>query len=189
MQCLLLQEVFPDSLSPKLPQHPLHPCIQVLELLDPNHLWIRSRASWGSGSGLSFIKYLLSLWCCFSQSFCLVAKSCLTLLQPQAPLSVGFSRQECWSGLPFLSPRDLSNPGIKPTFPALADRFFTTEPPGKPIHTLLGPSLKQQVERWVDGLDRNGMQRTDKWTNSLIKYSNYQNIHKITRNLLKPFIF
>ena len=53
----------------------------------------------------------------------------------QAPLSMGFSRQEYWSGLPFPSPGDLSNPGIKPASPvasALAGRFFTTEPPGKP---------------------------------------------------------
>ena len=53
----------------------------------------------------------------------------------QAPLSMGFSRQEFWSGLPFPPPGDLPDPGIKPTppaSPALADRFFTTEPPGKP---------------------------------------------------------
>ena len=49
----------------------------------------------------------------------------------QAPLSMGFSRQEYWSGLPFLSPGDLPKPGIKPVSPALAGRFFTTEPPGK----------------------------------------------------------
>ena len=50
----------------------------------------------------------------------------------QAPLSMGFPRQEYWSGLPFLSPGDLPNPGIKPVSPALASGFFTTEPPGKP---------------------------------------------------------
>ena len=53
----------------------------------------------------------------------------------QAPLSMGFSRQEHWSGLPFHSPGDLPNPGIKPkssASPALTDRFFTTESPGKP---------------------------------------------------------
>ena len=50
----------------------------------------------------------------------------------QAPLSTGFSRQEHWSGLPFLSPGDLPDPGIEPTFPALAGRLFTTQPPGKP---------------------------------------------------------
>ena len=47
----------------------------------------------------------------------------------QAPLSMGFSRQECWSGLPYPSPGDLSDPGIEPvslTSPALAGRFFTT---------------------------------------------------------------
>ena len=54
----------------------------------------------------------------------------------QAPLSMGFPRQEYWSGLPFPPPGDLPNPGIEPSSlasPALADKFFTTEPPGKPI--------------------------------------------------------
>ena len=52
-----------------------------------------------------------------------------------APLSIGFPRQEYWSGLPFPPLGDLPNPGIKPVSPmfhALAGRFFTTEPPGKP---------------------------------------------------------
>ena len=52
----------------------------------------------------------------------------------QAPLSMGFSRQEHWSGLPFLPPGDLPDPGMEPTslaFPALAGRFFTTAPAGK----------------------------------------------------------
>ena len=49
----------------------------------------------------------------------------------QAPLSVGFSRQEYWNGLPFPPPGDLPNLGIKPTSLALAGGFFTTEPPGK----------------------------------------------------------
>ena len=53
----------------------------------------------------------------------LVAKSCLTLETPwtvafQAPLTMGFSRQEYWSGLPFPSPGYLPDPGIKPTSPA-----------------------------------------------------------------------
>ena len=54
----------------------------------------------------------------------------------EAPLSMGFSRQEYWSGLPFLSPGDLPYPGIKstsPVSPALAGRFFTAEPRGKLI--------------------------------------------------------
>ena len=47
-----------------------------------------------------------------------------------------FPRQEYWSGLPFLTPGDLPDPGIRPTSlasPALAGRFFTTEPPEKPM--------------------------------------------------------
>ena len=50
----------------------------------------------------------------------------------QAPLSMGFPRQEYWSGLSFPSPGNLPDPRIKPMSPALADRVFTTEPPGKP---------------------------------------------------------
>ena len=51
----------------------------------------------------------------------------------QAPLSMGFSRQEYWSGLPCPPPGDLPDLGIDPTSsvsPALAGGFFTTEPPG-----------------------------------------------------------
>ena len=50
----------------------------------------------------------------------------------QAPLSIGFPRQEYWSGLPVPSPGGLPNTGIEPTSPALASRVFTTEPPAKP---------------------------------------------------------
>ena len=48
----------------------------------------------------------------------------------QALLYMGFARQEYWSGLPFLSPGDLPDPGIEPTSPALASGFFTTDPSG-----------------------------------------------------------
>ena len=52
----------------------------------------------------------------------------------QAPLSRGFPRQEYWSGLPFPSPGGHPNSGIKPTSPpAWIGRFFTTEPPEKPV--------------------------------------------------------
>ena len=68
---------------------------------------------------------------------CLVTKSCPTLAIPraialQAPLSVGFPRQEYWSGLLFPSPGDLPDPGTEPQSPELANGFFPTEPPGKP---------------------------------------------------------
>ena len=64
-------------------------------------------------------------------SLSLVSKSCLTLATPwtaacQAPLSIGFSKQEYWSGLPFPSPQDLPDPGIEPGSPALqADSLLT----------------------------------------------------------------
>ena len=73
-------------------------------------------------------------------SLLLVAKSYLILLRPpwtsmahQPPLSVGLPEQECecWSELPFPSPRDLPNLGIKPISPAWAGRFFTTVLPRK----------------------------------------------------------
>ena len=62
----------------------------------------------------------------------LVAKSCPTLMIPwtlacQAPLSIGFSRQEYWSELPFPSPGDLPDPGIKPGSPALQADDLPTE--------------------------------------------------------------
>ena len=67
-------------------------------------------------------------------------KSNLTFVSPwtvacQAPLSMGFPRQEYWNELPIPPPGDLLDPEIEPTSPELAGGFFTTEPPGKPIHT------------------------------------------------------
>ena len=62
----------------------------------------------------------------------LVAKLCQTHATPwtvasQAPLSMGFSRQEYWNGLPFPFPGDLSNPGIKPGSPELHTDSLLTE--------------------------------------------------------------
>ena len=54
------------------------------------------------------------------------------IVASQAALSMEFSRQEYWSGLPFPSPGNLPDPGIELVSPALAGGFFTTEPPGKP---------------------------------------------------------
>ena len=51
----------------------------------------------------------------------------------QAPPSMGFSRQEDWSGLPFPSPGDLPDPGIERRSPALQADTLTSEPPGKPL--------------------------------------------------------
>ena len=82
---------------------------------------------------------------------CSFAQSCLTVtlwtVACQGPLSMGFSRQKYWSGLPYTPPGLLSNLGIKPASPASVsciDRqiLFTTEPPGKHIlfrYTVLYP--------------------------------------------------
>ena len=51
----------------------------------------------------------------------------------QVSLSMGCFRQESWSRLPFLPPRDLPNSRIEPASPALAGRFFTMGPPGQPF--------------------------------------------------------
>ena len=51
----------------------------------------------------------------------------------QAPLSMGFPRQEYWSGFPFPSPGDIPDPGIKPVSPALAGGSFTSKLPEKPL--------------------------------------------------------
>ena len=51
----------------------------------------------------------------------------------QAPRSMGFSRQEYWSGLPFPSPGDLPNPGIEPSSPALQTDALLSEPLEKPV--------------------------------------------------------
>ena len=68
----------------------------------------------------------------------LVAKSCLTLVIPcivtcQTPLSMGFSRQENWSGLLCPPPGDLLDPGMESGFPALQADSLPSEPPGKPL--------------------------------------------------------
>ena len=74
-----------------------------------------------------------------SQSDLLLSFSCSAVsdsFQPrglwphQTSLSMGLSRREYWSGLPFPIPEDLHGPGIKPGSPALTANFFTTEPPG-----------------------------------------------------------
>ena len=67
----------------------------------------------------------------------LVAKSCPTLVTPltvtcQAPLSMGFSRQEYWSGLPFPSPGDLPDPGLNPSLPQCGRILYQLNHKGSP---------------------------------------------------------
>ena len=61
---------------------------------------------------------------------------------PQAPLSMGFPRQEYWRGLPFASPGEISNPGIQPTVSCIVVWFFTAEPPGE--------ALKRDLDKHKD---------------------------------------
>ena len=56
----------------------------------------------------------------------------------QAALSMGFSRQECWSGLPFPSPGDLPDPGIEPGSPTLQADALLSEPPGRSGLSIVG---------------------------------------------------
>ena len=64
----------------------------------------------------------------------------------QAPLSMGFPRQEYWNGLPFSSPGDLPYAETEPMFPALAGRFLTAEPPEEPFLILSWSDRKQFVQ-------------------------------------------
>ena len=101
-------------------------------------------------TGLTQLPWTVCVCVCVCVCACMCAQSCLTLWEPtdciahQAPLSVGFSRQKYWSGLPFPTPGDLPNPEIKPVSlasPALAGGFFTAVPSGnkgkKHIHNRL----------------------------------------------------
>ena len=63
-----------------------------------------------------------------------------------APLSLGFPRQEYWSGLPFSSPGDLPNRGIKPGSLALQEVSLPSEPPGKP-HGAVSPIVRIHESR------------------------------------------
>ena len=67
----------------------------------------------------------------------------------QAPLSMGFSRQEYWTGLLFPPPGDLPNPGMEPMSPALAGGFFTAEPPRKPL--ILVSDLRNYLSFYCHG--------------------------------------
>ena len=93
---------------------------------------------------------LSKFFCCCCHLF---AKTCPTLATPwtvacQAPLSMGFSRQEYWNGLPFPSPGDLPDPGMEHRSSALQAEALPSEPPGSlniwkfSVHILLKPSLE-----------------------------------------------
>ena len=73
----------------------------------------------------------------------------------QAPLSMGFSRQEYWSGLPFPSPGDLPNTGIKPGSPTLQADALTSEARGRGI----GNKVKKRIKKVLPQKPKNGKNR------------------------------
>ena len=109
----------------------------------------------------SFYRKCVCVYVCV----CEVAQLCLTLCDPmdcvayQAPPSMGFSRQEYWSGLPFPSPGDLPDPGIEPGSPAFQADALPSEPPGKPIESdrtylILVPRVPHQLSKYLNHLFR-----------------------------------
>ena len=107
----------------------------------------------------------------------------------QAPLSMGFSRQEYWSGLPFPSPGDLANTGIEPRSPALQADSLPTEPPGhiiglnkylgtfKTVLCIVGPEEDQNIPP----------QNTPLWHKNYFKLKLIEK--KQTQELLCPLLF
>ena len=70
----------------------------------------------------------------------------------QAPPSMGFSRQEYWSGLPFPSAGDLPDPGIEAGSPALQADALTSEAPGKPPFWI--QVIKREMKVWINNISR-----------------------------------
>ena len=107
---------------------------------------------------------------CYPWTFCNLWTFCDPwTVAHQAPLSMGFSRQEYWSGLPFPSPGDLPNPGIKPRSPTLQADALTSAPLGKPLNIRIQvltskisrekrkPGWKKKGEEAREGGKRSGL--------------------------------
>ena len=113
--------------------------------------WLQNRQHLSKPTGLYTRKnefYLGKLytywWRVCVCAVCSLAQSYPALCDPmdciahQAPLSMGFPKQEYWSGLLFPSPGDLPHPGIEPRSPTLQEDSLPAEPPGKPKNTGVG---------------------------------------------------
>ena len=114
----------------------------VLSTCSPYSYWLMWSHSSGPGMerlmGLcSVFVELIFLLSCVSRSVMSNSFASSWTIANQAPLSMGFSRQEYWSGLPFPTPGDLPNPGIKPRSPALQ------------ADSLLSELLRQQMSIWL----------------------------------------
>ena len=106
----------------------------------------------------------------------------LRIVAHQAPLSMGFSWQEYWSGLPFPPPEDLPDPGIEPASPvslALAGGFFITESPRKPLENFL--TVSQSFNFYIQvhmlyslGLNRSSGPTAKDWLKKLNEETVYK---------------
>ena len=112
------------------------------------------------GYGLVSDSLSLCLFMCVCALTCAWFFATLWTVACQAPLSMGFSRQEYWSELPFPPPGGCPHPGVEstsPVFPALAGRFFTTVPPWKPQANYqewgLNPCRHMSFESYVQCLN------------------------------------
>ena len=116
-----------SGIEKQMRQHLTQTCSPMLKPLTPQFLPLGSSQSGGENKlpsrrqesevkSLSRVRLFATLW----------------TVALQAPLSMGFSRQEYWSGLPFPSPGDLPDPEIEPRSPALRADALTSESPGKP---------------------------------------------------------
>ena len=108
----------------------------------------------------------------------------------QAPLSMGFPRQEYWSGLPWPSPGDLPHPGIKAISHALAGGFFTTEPAGKPNTYLVVllkniKAIKKEERKKVKGRTEEGGKEREKKKKKEGKTKDFTERLKKTDNQVK----
>ena len=140
-------------------------------------------------SGISFLK-LNNIPIYYNDGGGLVSKLCPTLATPwmvahQAPLSMGFSRQEYWSRLPFPSPGDLPDPGIEPRSPVLQADSLPTELWEKPyyndntsyihscvyivhMHTYIVMYITIYIVTISLFSDRHGFSHVDYWNNASI---------------------
>ena len=115
------------------------PKVSLVEIL--HWLYLVMEYMWGmrETQTLPFISSIYPSICLLiyiCSMLCLIAQSCLTLCNPmtvahQAPLSMGFFRQEYWSGLPSPPPGNLPNLGIEPRCPTLLAESLPSEPSGK----------------------------------------------------------
>ena len=144
--------LFSLKLCPLLPLNPMWAQALFLFATFPALLFLLNEVPWQTVRA-HCMSYVLScwveakaVWAEVTQQQQMKMLSCVRLfvspwtVAHQAPLSMGLYRQEHWSGLPLPSPGDLPDLGIEPRSPALADGFFTAEPPGKP--NLIGIFIK-----------------------------------------------